>query len=114
MLQPVINTSLAQLCRGSGRLTSLFGLHTSNRPGDISVPRVWPRRQLENRVAARSMAEIQPSPAQAIDFLTLLQNLKVSLCLCKLSHRNVSRKLCSTVSAENQANRLGQKESTWS
>lgn len=30
--------------------------------------------------AASSMAEAQPSPAQAIDFLTLLQNLKVVTC----------------------------------
>ncbi len=30
--------------------------------------------------AASSMAELQPSPAQAIDFLTLLHNLKVKLC----------------------------------
>lgn len=29
---------------------------------------------------ASSMAETQPSPAQAIDFLTLLHNLKVNLC----------------------------------
>jgi len=30
--------------------------------------------------AANSMAKPQPSPAQAIDFLTLLHNLKVNLC----------------------------------
>ncbi len=38
------------------------------------------RRQVLRVRYLSEMAESQPSPAQAIDFLTLLHNLKVNLC----------------------------------